>query len=669
MPHYLNFDEVAEQIKTAAEKTVSSGLNLSSKFSTSAHAVYAVDYCQEKVFIKKNKFDQESFSKWEGGFNALAQLFISPNLCPNQILIKEDRKIFGLASVNMSYVARSREGEQAKFFYLKNSANKTIFCPEVAENKETPIYFFNQFPPEFFAELRKQEKKGECIFDMASLASVLCTSFTLEEDDLHKGNFGFYIVEKQGKKNIVFFKIDNDLMLANSIMSHCQARFANWLYTSSSFAITAHDLENFPNIADSQNHYWPTSKRFFAPLNDPKTYKDDEEIKAFANLAGDKNFQRAKWREFYKHVLIPPASIEARLNTIFDKKDPEDREQIVLIQQAVIARQARLRAVLFSLPKFRKYIKCLKKNERVALRKEIVHFNGDHFLLAQKPEQNSLEEDLQQQFLKKTNKRLVKKMRKDKALCQLLPDEGGFRAGDTPLHAAIRLGDFRYKDTWDDFKQFYNTANNSGQTPLDVAIFCASRVPQKTANLSKDYLAIIYYFLTRNVSKPNFDYSLIKERGIPCPYIRRTRRAKGAKEFQRILIKLRRDERYPSLKMKKNITICCLWVFIEEMQARHQAGYALKQLQQIKDNLNGPDLKFISQLRSRLWIVRKFRGLYGNTQTKKVMDGLLTREINRLKRQLAATDNHTPNTRGLGFYGTIQKGGKILINSTKKFKI
>ena len=96
-------------------------------------------------------------------------------------------------------------------------------------SEDIPYYFFDKLPQGFFGQLLKAEKNDVLVIDYASMASILASSYTLEEDDLHKGNFGFYLVQKDGKPQVVFFKIDHDLMFADSIMSFNSSRSAHWI--------------------------------------------------------------------------------------------------------------------------------------------------------------------------------------------------------------------------------------------------------------------------------------------------------------------------------------------------------------------------------------------------------------------------------------------------------
>lgn len=77
----------------------------------------------------------------------------------------------------------------------------------MAHAEEIPYYFLDKLPQGFFASLLRAEQDNVFSIDYASLAQILAASYTLEEDDLHKGNFGLYFIEKEGKPHAVFLKL------------------------------------------------------------------------------------------------------------------------------------------------------------------------------------------------------------------------------------------------------------------------------------------------------------------------------------------------------------------------------------------------------------------------------------------------------------------------------
>ena len=132
--------------------------------------------------------------------------------------------------------------------------------------------------------------------------------------------------------------------------------FFHWAQDEYDFDITARDLLDFPDLKDSANRYWPTKQSIlYHPWQD-KEYGTYAEVDSFASLADVEEFNNAKWMTFYKHILIPVESIKKSLTQGFDENDPYDRSQLNMVLQAAVARQARLRAVLFSVKEFRDFV-------------------------------------------------------------------------------------------------------------------------------------------------------------------------------------------------------------------------------------------------------------------------------------------------------------------------
>ncbi|KTD66151.1 Dot/Icm T4SS effector AnkK/LegA5 [Legionella spiritensis] len=620
-------------------------------------ALYRNGTGAKRVVYKENKYNDPFFSHLEVAFGGLAKRFLRPGLTCGQWLVSDHENVTGLLSEHMIYPVAKHSAPDATFYKLvregKNQIRISHFvspkpeeCEEFEEfeepeeleksekcspegsasdlastpEKDIPIYFLNQFAPGFFASLLAACEQGKILFDFDSLASVLTTSYTLEEDDLHKGNFGFYLINDGGKPKVVFFKIDHDLMLSDSIMSHGYARVANWRHGTNAFAVTRRDLLHFPRLYDSRNYYWPTCKRTLAnPIDYLKTYTNPLEIDAFIRLGTIPEFQKAKWLHFYKHTLIPPSIIAQSLSHAYDGNNASDRAQMALITNMVVARQAKLRAVLFSLPEFREFVETLSETDKQRILDDILV---------------ETEGGKQETRISRINKTILNHQQ----LCQ---SEDGFQEGDTPLHTAIRLGDYRYHETWDAFKQFAGKANKSGEKPLDVAVKMAQGFEGENGNDPRNNsFLIIKHLLNQGVSQTKSYRSLDKETKDKITNYRfRTihmRKAVQAKDYEAIVTVLRdvgEDKRF-SLKMKKELSLACMETFLARNTMK--PAQLREVLLQLKTSLNGdrrtrsapaPELQYIRQLRSELWIVRQIRGLLGGTSTKIAFNDLLDKKI------------------------------------------
>ncbi|KTD32850.1 cardiac ankyrin repeat-containing protein [Legionella nautarum] len=591
-----------------------------------------------KIVYKKNKKGNPQLSVFEVAFTALARRFLRPDLTPKQALVKnQGQEIVGLASEYFSYTAQRREGLGVFASIAKDDRPKpardsqannlkrpsTQYCityRTVSEPEQIPIAFLDQYDPGFFNVLWQLRSTGQIDFDVASLASVLAGSYSLEEDDLHKGNLGFYIVKKlikgEEKFQVVFFKIDNDLMLVDSMMSRCNARMTSWLHNEHAFEITMRDLIDFPNLSDSKNFYWPTYLRLFANPIGNKDYSDEDDALAFIELGKDPEFQREKWREFYKHILIPQAIIEQDLEEVLDKNSPEDRAQIALITHAVLARQAKLRAVLFAIPQFRDFVMTLKERDAQSIQDEIVR---------------DIDPSIQENIIPDIDRN----MEHYNSFCA-----NEYVDGDTPLHLAIRLGDYRYQETWQSFSEFAAQENSRGEKPLDVAVAAIKNSdPHSHNEVRKNPFLIIQALLKEGVQKTASYKELSKElrrkiKNYSLNSIHRTHatEASSTDELLALMQAIGEDHSF-SLKMKKELSVICLKDYIRAH--RNDSNYE-KTLLEIKEALNGykkppaPQLQFIRQLRSHLWIIRKIRGLFGVTSTQSELNGLINQELNRL---------------------------------------
>ena len=406
-------------------------------------------------------------------------------------------------------------------------------------------------------------------------------------------------------------------MLADSVMSHWHSRFLNWLNGSEAFEISKRDLVNFPLLKDSHNYYWPTVCRPILGVGD-KAYSSYEEVHAFESLKDDDEFNQFKWQSFYKHILIPPSLIEHALQKHLDKDSSEDRAQISLITQSVVARQAKLRAVLFSIPLFREYVSSIDSKAQQMMIETIVQDENA-------PDASTL------------SKEISDTMMYHQALCKPV---GGFTEGDTPLHVAIRLQDYRYYDTWQAFGHLVNDENSMHQTPLDIAVEMAKQPVKKMDDVRADPLCTMKHLLREGAHKTDSYKQLTKESPIHLSdylfhsgYPTKARTLANITQLKNFLRVIGEDHRY-SLKMQKELAVICVRQFIKQ---HHNHPLLAQMMHQFHIELNGtphkqpaPELQYIRQLRSQLWIIRIWRGLLGGTSTMVQLNDLVSKELKRL---------------------------------------
>jgi hypothetical protein len=284
--------------------------------------------------------------------------------------------------------------------------------------------------------------------------------------------------------------------------------------------------------------------------------------------------------------------------------NPAERAHIALITQAMVARLAHLRATLFTIKEFRDFVMGLSEKELEQLLVQILPSNK-HF-------EPLIRESVAQFHV----------------LCTRID---GFVAGDTPLHTAIKLGEYRYEETWRMFGHFINVKNSEGKTALDVALECINAPQSITADIRKDMRCIMKHLLTKGAEKTkgfnNAGISAEIEAYIfDNPYLKLITANDSYAHFKSILRDIGEDHQF-CLKYKKNTAIECInhWI-----QLRQNDSDFHKDLAQLKSDVNGKSaesdcigLKYIRQLRSKLWIIRQLRGLYGWTTTQMEINNII----------------------------------------------
>jgi hypothetical protein len=317
---------------------------------------------------------------------------------------------------------------------------------------------------------------------------------------------------------------------------------------------------------------------------------------------------------FYKHILLSAELIELSLRECLDENNSKDRAKVALITQAAIARQAQLKAVLFSIKEFRDFVSGLEQEEHESLLNELI-------------------ESVPQAKIPEHSKNALSSYQK---LCQL---EQGIDEGDTPLHIAIKLGDYRYEETISMFGKFINKKNNAGKTPLDVALEMVAMAEDHPKDIRKDVRFTMKHLLENGAKQSLLFEQYNREARIESyqfqtSYINLATQAKSYQQFKDILRAIGEDHRF-CLKFQKNIAIECIAQFIQ-VNKNHPAMERI--LLQLKQDLNGnstpsecASLKYIRQLRSKLWIIRQIRGLYGQTSTLSEINEMVDKELDPIK--------------------------------------
>jgi predicted nucleic acid-binding protein len=619
MPQYYSYKNILElQPNHASKKT--------------AHAVHFVKYQKGNEVIpivyKENKHNKPLASIRETAFSELARLLMLPHLTPPQHLVKtEDGKVVGTAVDNIQLSIKQREKDTGKFYRIKNYQPEVSIKENLVETNKVSFKFLNQMPGGFFAQLMRENLNGNLSVDMESLSSVLTSAYLLEEDDLHKGNIGFYIREKEGKGEVVFFKIDHDLMLTNSIMSFSDSRVQNWLNRENDFYITKRDLVNFPYLRDAQNYYWPTSRRFLVSPGDDKVYSNYEDREAFKQLRENKDFVRYKWKQLLKTVLISDQLLQASLELHLDGSN--DLSERNLINQAMTERLSQLKSILFSMSEFHEYLNSPEGKQHI--------------------DQNKLELEQQMQEIISDDdqKQSISSAIDDKANMLLAMANKGeanlISAGDTPLHALIRLGGYRFEKT---DKAFINKLNRLNEYPIDIAADMAEQyIPSsEKINPSQDPLFVIKDLLIRGAKLTPKVKALLENKQINIyEYEFNSQYLIWSKEsyydLTSVITAIGSDHSL-TLKTQKNLVI--------NIVKNSISGLSKKDLNQFKNDINGkgphkpkPEFLFISQLRESFWLIRILFGLYGNTSTKKELNHIISNAINA---KLAETELESPHS-------------------------
>lgn len=615
---------------------------------TSAHQLDLETYTHEEStytpwITKLNKHvgkEGVDASLLEVGFSAAASIFIKPGLTPRANIIIENQgsqsKVVGVASENFNVNVKQQmdKGTSCYIVDAKNWEYKQIVVDITQANIDAErsklvdvdiisddslkvklqlqkinagVNFLDRMPKNFFAELMQKHDRGDVTVDMESLASIFTASYVLEEDDLHKGNIGFYVTDAQDgstKKKFIFFKIDHDLMFADSIMSQKDMRVANIFYTRDSFKMSTRDLDGFPDLRDSGNHYWPTKKRFMS-FGD-KAY-DSGEIQAFAQLRTNPSFEEAKWKYFLKSALMTRDLIDQSLTAHLD---PEaDLDKINVIKHSIWERIAQLKECLLASEKFKEYL--AEKGDRAfeEIKVEIfLHCTSE--LKINKVELERVGQQLQESF------DMMKKCATEEGL--------------SALHKSILLDRYAFSPVLKPTKE-----------DVDV-VMAYVKLHEETNKPEAFKFACIAQHLIKRLDRSDLSSA---QSTILCQFKKHylnPEAIKTHKEFEDAANKIRASNL--PLKQQKNEILAVL----------KQSKLSIDALKELKENLkkdepDSPALKFIAQLRSELWIVRLAKkianAIVGASAKQTETSSLMIQEIDTQIKQRCSGQQHTMKDR------------------------
>ena len=581
------------------------------------------------------------YSRMENAFAGLAfDLFIRRGFTPQSKLVRDkENKVFGIASEDISVQIKKlrEERTQCYAFQPKNwefepITGVLIETPEdeierrkilesrcTPEERAIPAFmdavmnaelelkkdregkkFLDEMPKNFFPSLLERHEAGDVEIDMESLASILAASYTLEEDDLHKGNMGFYVTDakdengnlvkdKNGvyKKKFTFFKIDHDMMFMDSIMSrNRQARPNNWLYgmfDKDTFKITATDLDRFPDIKDSKNHFWPARHTKTA-----KGYSG-KEAQAFANLKNYPAFQNAKWNEFLKYSLMPNELVKNSLVMHLDSQ--EDKDKIAMIGNTVAARMKELTRALLGSKEFSHYLQTPAGIAgKEVIKKEIEAFMKTADMAP--ADQKRILEDIDSRFN------------------SFITSTESMKT--TNLTKTIELDCYDF---------------STNDEPTSQEIDCAIRIYTEYRNESDMENAFKYACITLDLVEKSGISGMEKQvkelKKVKNEYLK-PELINTYEDFTAAANRLRTSDL--PLKQQKNEILDVLK--LAKLKLPHQ------ELQKIKEQLEmreptDQSLKFIKQLRSEVWIVRLIFKLYNRTETSSNMLTVINAQLKK----------------------------------------
>lgn len=619
------------------------GVNQQGHTSTSSHEVYfhAKYYDHEDKgrhgIYKKNKFQGvrgERSSILETGFTAIANLFAAPHRALRQDVVRDENNLVkGVFAEHAAYVLLRHENNSKLLPPLSFPTGREITAAEfndwlgklqrVAMGNmvdmlrfvhPTPIdtqeeikrlsagsgfNFMDKMPQNFFSLLMQKHQAGQLIIDMDSIADVLTTAYGLEEDDLHRGNIGFYITQEPGSvPHFHFFKIDHDLMFSDKIMASTDQRIANITYTEHEFRVTQKSLSDFPDI-DTGNHYWPTHEVIFAKGN--KAYHSNEDRMAFAALKHNTVFQQAKWTRFLKQTVIPVDMFRSALTAVLDEQNPEELSAIRRIHTATVSRISELQVRLIESPEFRSYF--------------LNHFDDCTLLITRELSGHAQQLNLSSEKTLDYIRVATNKLEGLRQVCEFYQHNSSISS----LHIAVLSKNYRCFETARYFKHDLHKTDQDGKTALDHAL-------DQFKNTKERYYADVIQDLVQHGAKHHHPEGsdLMKQAKETCS-LHAAAETNSLTEFKEQLNAIQNNPLF-SLKQKKVMAVHLL----------AKATLSMEELVEIKEKLSHkePEIpyQFINELRSTLWFIRRIRGAYGFCTTTRDMKDVIASKMAEIKR-------------------------------------
>lgn len=490
--------------------------------------------------------------------------------------------------------------------------------------KQNGFNFLHNTPPNFFARLMKAKEKGFVEIDMESLADVMGTAYGLEEDDLHKGNIGFYVTKTgDAPPRYHFFKIDHDLMFNAKIMATKDQRPSNITYTTETFKISAQNLLNFPDVT-SGPHYWPTKDPLITKGR--KAHNNAESRNAFKQLQFEPKFNEAKWRCFFKQAILPIGLVSKSLDQTYGN-DVEVTAERTETLRATAEKFAEMRMAfleIFAIPKFPNQ----SKEQREILQKKAFEFREDFITKKHEFKKRVLKEievqAMESGFVNPQELAIYMREAADK-FTQMEDIALQLSHGETYslLHMAIATDSYKppfLARDWD--KDSLKSKDKQDLTPLDYAIKqyehhaalpAHSREREHYHNIIKDLMA--------NGAESTQEH--LSSRFLYVPKLT------SLKQF------------YEKLEHLTSSTEDIVIIQREALTYLKEAQLTPPELKVIRDQLKKPvpeePYTFIKRLHSNTYLGKKLHGEYGETDASKEMLKHVEDKIKKLESSVSGS--------------------------------